>query len=76
MYCKPGVAGSIPGFSIKPLSVVPSVVPVKKYTQIINPPGQYWLLPMEKLQEFLYLKKKKVKSSDTDCMCAHVNMWV
>ena len=28
MSCKPGVAGSIPGFSIKPLSVEPSEVPV------------------------------------------------
>ena len=33
MSCKPGVAGSIPGFSIKPLSVEPSGVPVIKYTQ-------------------------------------------
>ena len=28
--CKPGVAGSIPGFSIKPLSVEPSGVSVRK----------------------------------------------
>ena len=28
MPCKPGVAGSIPGFSIEPLSVEPSGVPV------------------------------------------------
>ena len=40
MPCKPGVAGSIPGFSIKPLSVEPSGVPVILInTQIINPPG-------------------------------------
>ena len=39
MPCKPGVAGSIPGFSIKPLSVEPSGVPVIINTQIINPPG-------------------------------------
>ena len=40
MPCKPGVAGSILGFSIKPLSVEPSGVPVILInTQIINPPG-------------------------------------
>ena len=40
MPCKPGVAGSIPGFSIKPLSVEPSGVPVILInTQIINPLG-------------------------------------
>ena len=39
MSCKPGVASSIPGFSIKPLSVEPSGVPVIKNTQIINPRG-------------------------------------
>ena len=40
MPYKPGVAGSIPGFSIKPLSVEPSGVPVILInTQIINPPG-------------------------------------
>ena len=33
MSCKPGVAGSIPGFSIKPLSVEPSEVPVIKYIE-------------------------------------------
>ena len=38
MSCKPGVAGSIPGFSIKTLSVEPLGVPVIN-TQIINPPG-------------------------------------
>ena len=30
MSCKAGVTGSIPGFSIKPLSVEPLGVPVKK----------------------------------------------
>ena len=39
MSCKPGVAGSIPGFAIEPLLVEPSGVPVIKYTKIINPPG-------------------------------------
>ena len=40
MPCKPGVAGSIPGFYIKPLSVEPSGVPVILInTQIINPSG-------------------------------------
>ena len=39
MPCKPGVAGSIPGFSIKPLSVEPSGVPDIKPTQILNQPG-------------------------------------
>ena len=33
MSCKPGVAGSIPSFSIKTLSVEPSGVPVIKYTR-------------------------------------------
>ena len=28
MSCKPGVAGSIPGFSIKPTSVSPWVIPL------------------------------------------------
>ena len=32
MPCKPGVAGSIPGFTIKTLSVEHSCVPVIKYT--------------------------------------------
>ena len=39
MSFKPVVEGSIPGFSIKPLSVEPSGVPVIKHTIIINPPG-------------------------------------
>ena len=40
MACKSGVAGSIPGFSINPLSVEPSGVPVILInTQIINPSG-------------------------------------
>ena len=44
MPCKPGVAGSIPGFSIpdfsiKPLSVSLWVFPLYKPTQILNHPG-------------------------------------
>ena len=40
MSCQPGVAGSIPDFSIKPISVEPSGVPILKiHTQIINSPG-------------------------------------
>ena len=44
MACKPGVAGSIPSFSIKPLLVEPSGAPVIKYTHqihksAINHPG-------------------------------------
>ena len=40
MPYKPGVAGSIPGFSIKPLLVEPLGVPVIKiHPQIINPSG-------------------------------------
>ena len=40
MSCKPGVAGSIPCFSIKPLLVEPSGASSHiKNTQIINPPG-------------------------------------
>ena len=40
MPCKPGVAGSISGFSRRTISVEPSGVPVILInTQIINPPG-------------------------------------
>ena len=35
MPCKSGVAGSIPGFSIKPLGSSRHII----NTQIINPPG-------------------------------------
>ena len=39
LSCKPGIAGSILGFFIKPLSVEPSDAPVIKYkTQTINLP--------------------------------------
>ena len=37
MSCKPGVAGLIPGFSIKQLSVEPSGVPFIKYTHNHKP---------------------------------------
>ena len=47
MPCKPGVAGSIPSFSIKPLSVEPSGVPVIKPTQILNQPGGTGLYTQE-----------------------------
>ena len=42
---KPGVAGLIPGFSIKPLLVEPSGVPHIKPTQILNKPGGTGLYP-------------------------------
>ena len=45
MPCKPGVAGSIPGFSIKPTFGEPLGVPVIKPTQILNQPGGTGLYP-------------------------------
>ena len=45
MPCKPGVAGSIPGFSIKTTFGEPSGVPVIKPTQILNQPGRTGLYP-------------------------------
>ena len=50
--CRQGVTGSIPGFSIKPLLVEPSSVPVIKYKyKPLILQAQYWLLPLEKPQK-------------------------
>ena len=46
MPCKPGVAGSIPGLSIKKTTFgEPLGVPVIKPTQILNQPGRTGLNP-------------------------------
>ena len=45
MPYKPGVAGSIPRFSIKPTFGEPLGVPVIKPTQILNQPGGTGLYP-------------------------------
>ena len=45
MPCKPGVAGSIPGFSIKTTFGEPLGVPVIKPTHILNHPGGTGLYP-------------------------------
>ena len=45
MPCKPGVAGSIPGFSIKTTFGEPLGVPVIKPTQILNHSGGTGLYP-------------------------------
>ena len=45
MPCKPGVVGSIPGFSIKPTFGEPLGVPVLKPTQILNQPSGTGLYP-------------------------------
>ena len=45
MPCKPGVAGSIPGFSIKTTFGEPLGVPVIKPTQTLNQPGGTGLYP-------------------------------
>ena len=59
MSCKPGVAGLIPGFSIKPLSGEPLGVSVIKYTHKSQTlPAQYWLQPMEKPQKVVFLEQK------------------
>ena len=56
MSCKTGVSGSIPGFSIKPLSVEPSGVPVIKYThKSYTLPAQFWLLPWKSHKKFLFI---------------------
>ena len=55
MPCKPGVAGSIPGFSIKPLLVEPSGVPDIKPTQILNQPGGTGLYPGKPQKVFFAL---------------------
>ena len=56
MSCKPGIASSIPGFSIKPLLVSLRVLQsYKKNTHIINPPGPVLVtLPMEKPQKVFF----------------------
>ena len=45
MPCKPGFAGSIPGFSIKTTFSELLGVPVIKPTQILNQPGGTGLYP-------------------------------
>ena len=45
MPCKAGVAGSIPGFSIKTTFGKPLGVPVIKPTKILNQPGRTGLYP-------------------------------
>ena len=45
MPCKPGVAGSIPGFSINTTFGEPLGVPVIKPTQILNQHGGTGLYP-------------------------------
>ena len=54
MPCKPGVAGSIPGFSIKTTFGEPSGVPVIKPTQILNQPGGTGLDPGKPQKVFLF----------------------
>ena len=51
MSCKPGVAGSTFGFSIKLLSVEPWEFPSLNTHTTITLPAHYWLLPMEKPQK-------------------------
>ena len=53
MPCKPGVAGSIPGFSIKTTFGEPLGVPVIKPTQILNQPGGTGLYPGKPQKSFL-----------------------
>ena len=59
MPCKPGVAGSIPGFSIKPLNhIKPLSVSLRvlpSYNKHTNhkPSRQYWFLPRESHKKFL-----------------------
>ena len=53
MPCKPGVAGSIPGFSIKPLSVSLRVLPSYNKHTNHKPSRRYWLLPRESHKKFL-----------------------
>ena len=61
MPCKPGVAGSIPGFYIKPLSVEPSGVPsYNKNTQSINPLGPVLVSTHGKATNFFF----KLKAED------------
>ena len=45
MPCKPGVAGSVPGFSIRTTFGEPLGVPVIKPTQILNQRGGNGLYP-------------------------------
>ena len=55
MPCKLGVAGSIPDFSIKPLSVEPLGVPVILInTQIINPLGPVLVSTHGKATKFFF----------------------
>ena len=52
MPCKPGVAGSIPGFYIKTTFGEPLGVPVIKSTQILNQPGGAGLYTQESHKKF------------------------
>ena len=54
MPCKPGVAGSIPGFSIKPLSVSLRVLPSYNKHTNHKPSRRYWLLPRESHKIFFF----------------------
>ena len=54
MPCKPGVAGSIPGFSIKTTFGEPLGVTVIKPTHILNQPGGNGLYPGKPKKFFFY----------------------
>ena len=63
MPCKPGVAGSIPGFSIKkpikkthikPLSVSLRVLPSYNKHTNHKPSRRYWFLPRESHKKFFF----------------------
>ena len=57
MPCKPGLAGPIPGFSIKTTLGEPLGVPVIKPTQILNQPGGTGLYPGKPQKKFVPLMR-------------------
>ena len=54
MSCKPGVASSIPVFSIKPLSMAFGCFRNKTNTQILNQPGRNGYYPGKPQKRFIY----------------------
>ena len=66
MPCKPGVAGSILGFSMKTSFGEPLGVPVIKPTQIFNQPGGTGLYPGKPQKVFLGISKKRSHRGEVD----------
>ena len=69
MPCKPGVAGSIPGFSIKTTFGEPLGVPVIKPTQILTNPAELVYTQESHKKVFFFVNLNKLSVSKQQHLC-------